>query len=60
MLQLFGGREGVFAQQHAGGAYSPVRPERDITTADMVAHLEGSRTYAVYPVVLSNNPIRGS
>jgi len=32
----------------------PVRPERDLTIEDIVAHLEGARSYAVYPVLKDN------
>jgi len=54
MLELFAGREGVFAQQTGSGAYVPVRPERDLTIEDIVAHLEGARSYAIYPVMKDN------
>ena len=54
MLELFAAREGVFAEQTPSGEYRPVRPERHITTEDILAHLEGAKSYAIYPVLRDN------
>jgi hypothetical protein len=54
ILELFRGHERVFAVQKADGRYSPSRPERDLTEADVLAHLHGEATYGVYPLRRDN------
>lgn len=50
-LNLFQGREGVFAKQLTGGkAYSPVRPERQIEINDIIRHMKGGEAYGIYPI----------
>ncbi len=54
-LNLFQGREGVFARQWEGGqGYSPVRPERSINTDDILLHIQGAKTYGIYPLRKDN------
>ena len=54
-LNLFQGREGVFARQWPDGqGYSPVRPERSIKTEDILLHLRGVETYGIYPIMKDN------
>lgn len=54
-LNLFQGREGVFARQWEGGqGYSPVRPEGSINTDDIALHIHGAETYGIYPVRKDN------
>jgi len=50
-LNLFQGREGVFAKQWPSGeAYSPVRPDRQIEISDIIQHIQGTETYGIYPI----------
>ena len=50
-LNLFQGREGVFAKQWPSGeAYSPVRPDRQIEINDIIQHIQGTETYGIYPI----------
>ncbi len=54
-LQLFQGRETVFAKQWVGGlGYSPVRPERSINADDVLSHIQGAETYGIYPIKKDN------
>jgi len=54
-LQLFQGRETVFAKQWIGGlGYSPVRPERSINADDVLSHIQGTETYGIYPIKKDN------
>jgi hypothetical protein len=54
-LQLFQGRETVFAKQWAGNlGYSPVRPERPINADDILSHIQGIETYGIYPIRKGN------
>jgi len=54
-LQLFQGREPVFAKQWIGGlGYSPVRPERSINADDVLSHIQGTETYGIYPIKKDN------
>jgi len=54
-LNLFQGREGVFAKQWDGGqGYSPIRPERSINTDDILLHMQGAETYGIYPIGKDN------
>ena len=54
-LQLFQGRETVFAKQWVGGlGYSPVRPERSINEDDILSHIQGTETYGIYPIKKDN------
>jgi hypothetical protein len=54
-LQLFQGRETVFAKQWVGGlGYSPVRPERSINADDVLSHIQGTEAYGIYPIKKDN------
>ena len=54
-LNLFQGREGVFARQWADGqGYSPVRPERSTNPGDILLHIRGAETYGIYPIRKDN------
>lgn len=54
-LQLFQGREAVFAKQWVGGSgYSPVRPERSINADDVLSHIQGKGAYGIYPIKKDN------
>ena len=54
-LNLFQGREGVFARQWLGGqGYSPVRPERSINADDILSHIRSTETYGIYPIRKDN------
>ena len=54
-LQLFQGRETVFAKQWVGDlGYSPVRPERPINADDIFSHIQGTETYGIYPIRKDN------
>ena len=54
-LNLFQGREGVFARQWGDGqGYSPVRPERSLNTDDIALHIRGAETYGIYPIKKDN------
>jgi len=54
-LQLFQGREAVFAKQWIGGSgYSPVRPERSINADDVLSHIQGKEAYGIYPIKKDN------
>jgi len=51
-MELFAGRDGVFAEQQADGSYLPVR--RPITRQDYIAHGCGDHTYGIYTVNSDN------
>ena len=54
-LNLFQGRDGVFARQWGDGqGYSPVRPERSINADDIALHIRGAETYGIYPIKKDN------
>jgi len=57
-LNLFQGREGVFARQWTSGqGYSPIRPERSISENDILLHIQGTETYGIY-LIRRDNTVR--
>jgi len=49
----FKGRSDVFAEQTSKGSYFPIR--RNMTAADICAHLNGKKSYGIYPINPKNN-----